>query len=120
MAKNNALTLSIQIAGRLDKSLTNAIVGARGQVGDLSRTISQMGTVGLAAMGAFTTGTVRFLDQCTKEAAAFKNGLANDVKYIEGLADTAGKVSNEIAGYRYDFTGNPIPVTYAENYAEFS
>ena len=120
MAGSKTLKLSIQIAGQLDKSLANAIGTAQGQVSSLSRTISQIGTVGLAAMGAFTTGTVRFLDQCTKEAAAFKNGLADDVKYIEGLADAAGKVSNEIAGYREDFTGNPIPVTYAENYAEFS
>lgn len=95
MAGNKTLKLSIQIAGQLDKSLTTAIGAAQGQVSSLSRTISQAGTVGLAAMGAFATGTVLALGSCTKEAENFANGMGDVVKYVDGLADASGKINTD-------------------------
>lgn len=92
MAGSKTLKLSIQIAGQLDKSLTTAIGAAQGQVSSLSRTISQAGTVGLAAMGAFATGTALALGSCTKEAENFANGMGDVVKYVDGLADASGKI----------------------------
>lgn len=95
MAGNKTLKLSIQIAGQLDKSLTTAIGAAQGQVSSLSRTISQAGTVGLAAMGAFATGTALALGSCTKEAEKFTNGMGDVVKYVDGLADASGKINTD-------------------------
>lgn len=113
MAKGKTLELSIQIAGKVDKSLTNAIANVKGQTSSLARDISRMGTVGLAAMGTLAAGTVKAIADCTKAAEAFESDMADVVKYVGGLADEAGRVSDKLAGTS---NGN----TYAENYKEMS
>ena len=116
MAGDKTLKLSIWIAGHMDKSLTAAINSANGQVSSLSRNISRMGTVGLAAMGALAAGTVVALGKCTKEAESFEKSMADVVKYVDGLADKTGKISNNIWGAADGGNGR----TFQQNYKEMS
>ena len=115
MAKNKALELTIKISGKVDKSLTTAISQATGQVSGIATTFSRIGTVGLAAMGALATGTVAAIADCTKAAESFESQMADVVKYVDGLADATGRISDKIAGETLGtiLDGN----TYAENYA---
>lgn len=108
MAKSKTLELSIQIAGKMDKSLTAALKNSQGQISSFSRGISNLGTAGLAAMGALATGTIATIAACTKEAAKFENYMADVVKVVDGMADETGKASNKLAE-----NGK----TFAENYA---
>ena len=108
MASNKTLDLSIRIAGKMDKSLLSAINGTQSRVSDLARSVSRVGTAGLAAMGALATGTVAALAQCTDAAKDFESQMANVVKYVGGLADANGKISGKMAD-----NGK----TYAQNYA---
>ena len=110
MAGDKTLKLSIWIAGRMDKSLTAAINSANGQVSSLSRNISRMGTVGLAAMGALAGGTVAALADCTKEAVKYQNALGDVIKYVDGIADTQGRIGKNAKGTADNGK------TYAENY----
>lgn len=116
MAGDKTLKLSIWIAGHMDKSLTAAIGSANGQISSLSRNISRMGTVGLAAMGALATGTVVALGKCTKEAESFEKSMADVVKYVDGLADKTGKISNNIWSAADGGNGQ----TFQQNYKEMS
>ena len=109
MAKNKALSLTIQIAGKMDKSLQTAIRQAQGHVSSFSQNISRLGAAGLAGMGALAVGTAAAIAKCTGEAERFETQMGDVVKYVDGLADTTGKISDLQAG-----NGN----TYAENYAE--
>ncbi len=111
MAGNKALTLSIRIAGKMDKSLTAVVNGAQSQITSLSKGLSKAGTIGLASMGAIATGAVATIARCTKEAEQFANGMGDVVKYVSGLADADGKISNQLA-----YNGK----AYAQNYAEIS
>lgn len=111
MAGNKTLELSIKIAGKVDKSLINAINAAQSNVSSLSATLSKTGTVGLAAMGTMATGTVAALAKCTDAAKAFEGQMGDVVKYVSGLADANGKISDLPAGNG---------ATYAENYAAMS
>ena len=77
----------------------------------LSTTLSKVGTVGLAAMGALATGTVAALAKCTDAAKEFESQMGDVVKYVDGLADANGKISDQIAD-----NGK----TYAQNYAAMS
>jgi len=110
MAKNGALELSIHIAGKVDGSFNSALSITQNRVSDLSRTLSKIGTVGLAAMGAVGTAGVKFVADCVKEAEDFEDQMANVVKYVDGLADELGQISPDKI-----FEGNGK--TYAENYA---
>lgn len=110
MGKTTSLALSIKIAGKLDGSLRAAIKSANSEVSSISRTMSKVGTAGLAAMTAMTVGTVAGFTECTKEAKAFEEEMANVVKYVDGLADATGKISDNIWG------GNGK--TFAENYTD--
>lgn len=107
MGKNKTLELSIKIAGKVDKSLTAAINQSNGMLGNLTTTMSRMGTVGLAAMGSLAVGTVAALNQCTDAAKQFETSMADVVKYVDGLADATGRISDKMAE-----NGK----TYAENY----
>lgn len=107
MAKGKTLELSIQIAGKVDKSLTAALKDSQSQIGSFSRGLSAIGTAGLAAMGALAAGTAATIASCTKEAAKFENYMADVVKYVDNLADETGKISDKISE-----NGK----TYAENY----
>ena len=80
MAKSKALELSIHIAGRVDKSLMASINTTQNQLSNLARNMSQVGTAGIAAMGALATGTVMAISSCTKEAEKFANGMGDVVK----------------------------------------
>ncbi|MCR1904907.1 phage tail tape measure protein [Intestinimonas butyriciproducens] len=116
MAGDKTLKLSIWIAGHMDKSLTAAISSANGQISSLSQNMSRMGTVGLAAMGALAAGTVVALGKCTKEAESFEKSMADVVKYVDGLADKTGKISNNIWGAADGGNGR----TFQQNYKEMS
>lgn len=107
MAKNKTLELSIKIAGQMDKSLTTALTGAQNQISGFSKTLGAIGTAGLAAMSAMAAGGVAAIASCTKEAAKFENYMGDVVKYVDGLADETGKISDKLAS-----NGK----TYAENY----
>lgn len=107
MAKNKTLELSIKIAGKMDKSLTTALTGAQNQISGFSKTLGAIGTAGLAAMSALAAGGVAAIASCTKEAAKFENYMGDVVKYVDGLADETGKISDKLAS-----NGK----TYVENY----
>lgn len=87
MATSKTLELSIKIAGRMDKSLTAAINGTQSRIGSLTKSISNIGTVGLATMGAVATAAAVGIAGCTKEAQALESAMAPVVRYVDGLAD---------------------------------
>lgn len=113
MASNKTLDLTIRIAGKMDKSLLAAINGTQSRISDLSRSVSRAGTMGLAAMGALATGTVAAIASCTKEATTFENQMADVVKYVDGLADDTGRISDTVWAIGEGGNGQ----TYAQNYA---
>lgn len=108
MAKDKTLELSIQIAGKVDKSLMSAIGQAQRSVSGFSKSISKVGTAGLAAMGAMATGTVAAIVSATNAAKDFEAQMGDVVKYVNGLADATGKISDKIDAE----TGR----TFADNY----
>lgn len=108
MARDKTLELTIKIAGKMDRSLSNAISKTQSSVSGLARGLSKVGTVGLAAMGALGVGTVKVLNDATKKAQEFEQQMSDVVKYVDGLADKSGKISNAIDAT----TGR----TFAENY----
>lgn len=76
MATSKTLELSIKIAGRMDKSLTAAINGTQSKIGSLTKSISNIGAVGLATMGAVATAAAVGIAGCTKEAQALESAMA--------------------------------------------
>lgn len=106
MAKNKTLELSIKIAGEMDKSLTTALTGAQNQISGFSKTLGALGTAGLAAMSAMAAGGVAAIAACTKEAAKFENYMGDVVKYVDGLADETGKISDKLASNGKTYTEN--------------
>ena len=108
MAKGGALDLTIHIAGKVDKSLTSAINITQRNVSSLATNLSRIGTAGLAAMGTLTTGTIAAINKCTNEAQEFEKQMADVVKYVDGLADATGKISDKVD----ESTGR----TFAQNY----
>lgn len=97
----------------MDKSLLAAINGTQSRISDLSRSVSRAGTMGLAAMGALATGTVAAIASCTKEATTFENQMADVVKYVDGLADATGRISDKVWTVGEGGNGQ----IYAQNYA---
>lgn len=106
MATSKTLELSIKIAGRMDKSLTAAINGTKSKIGSLTKSISNIGTVGLAAMGAVATAAAVGIADCTKEAQALESAMAPVVRYVDGLADASGAVSDATADNGKTFKQN--------------
>lgn len=106
MATSKTLELSIKIAGRMDKSLTAAINGTQSKIGSLTKSISNIGTVGLATMGAVATAAAVGIADCTKEAQALESSMAPVVRYVDGLADASGAVSDAIADNGKTFKQN--------------
>ena len=96
MAKGGALDLTIHIAGKVDKSLTSAINITQRNVSGLATNLSRIGTAGLAAMGTLATGTIAAINKCTNEAQDFEKQMADVVKYVDGLADATGKISDKM------------------------
>jgi len=97
MAKLTELELAIRIGGKVDNSLAVAIAQANGQVSGLAKTMGVIGRVGLAAMAAVGTGLAAGLVKCTNEAKTLESQMAPVVRYVDGLADSAGAVSDAMA-----------------------
>lgn len=97
MAKTTELELAIRIAGKVDPSLQAAISQAQKQVSTLSATLGTIGRVGLAAMGVAAVVAVKDIADCTKEAEKFESQMAPVTRYVDGLADSLGNVSDEAA-----------------------
>lgn len=94
MAKTTELELAIRIAGKVDPSLQAAISQAQKQVSTLSATLGHIGLVGLATMGVGLVATVKGIADCTTEAEKFESQMAPVIRYVDGLADSMGNVSD--------------------------
>lgn len=97
MAKTTELELAIKIAGRVDPSLQAAIRQAQKRVSTLSATLGTTGRVGLATMGVGLVATVKGIADCTAEAEKFESQMAPVIRYVDGLADSMGNVSDAMA-----------------------
>lgn len=97
MAKTTELELAIRIAGKVDPSLQAAISQAQKQVSTLSTTLGTIGRVGLAVMGVGLAATVKGIANCTTEAEKFESQMAPVIRYVDGLADSMGNVSDAMA-----------------------
>lgn len=97
MAKTTELELAIRIAGKVDPSLQAAISQAQKQVSTLSATLGTVGRVGLAVMGVGLAATVKGIADCTTEAEKFESQMAPVIRYVDGLADSLGNVSDAMA-----------------------
>lgn len=97
MAKTTELELAIKIAGKVDPSLQAAISQAQKQVSTLSTTLGHIGRVGLAVMGVGLAATVKGIADCTTEAEKFESQMAPVIRYVDGLADSMGNVSDAMA-----------------------
>lgn len=97
MAKETNLSLTIRIGGALDKTLTSAISGTQSALGTLTNGLSKIGDAGLKAMGALAKGTVKVIKDCTDAASEFESQMSDVVKYVGGLADDTGKISDKVA-----------------------
>lgn len=106
MAKTTELELAIKIAGKVDPSLQAAISAAQKQVSTLSATLGTIGRVGLAAMGVAAVVAVKGIADCTKEAEKFESQMAPVTRYVDGLADSLGNVSDETAANGKTFKEN--------------
>ena len=93
MAKTTELELAIRIAGKVDPSLQAAISQAQKQVSTLSATLGTIGRDGLVVMAA----TVKGIADCTTEAEKFESQMAPVIRYVDGLADSMGNVSDAMA-----------------------
>lgn len=106
MAKTTELELAIKIAGRVDPSLQAAISQAQKQVSTLSATLGTIGRVGLVTMGVAAVAAVKGIADCTKEAEKFESQMAPVTRYVDGLADSLGNVSDETAANGKTFKEN--------------
>ena len=106
MAKTTELELAIKIAGKVDPSLQAAISAAQKQVSTLSATLGTVGRVGLAVMGVGLAATVKGIADCTKEAEKFESQMAPVIRYVDGLADSLGNVSDAMADNGKTFKQN--------------
>lgn len=106
MAKTTELELAIKIAGKVDPSLQAAISAAQKQVSTLSATLGTVGRVGMAVMGVGLAATVKGIADCTKEAEKFESQMAPVTRYVDGLADSLGNVSDETAANGKTFKEN--------------
>lgn len=97
MAKTTELELAIKIAGKVDPSLQAAISQAQKQVSTLSATLGHNGRVGLVVMGVGLAATVKGIADCTTEAEKFESQMAPVIRYVDGLADSMGNVSDAMA-----------------------
>lgn len=97
MAKTTELELAIRIAGKVDPSLQAAISQAQKQVSTLSATLGTIGRVGLVVMGVGLAATVKGIADCTTEAEKFESQMAPVIRYVDGLADSMGNVSDAMA-----------------------
>lgn len=97
MAKTTELELAIKIAGKVDPSLQAAISQAQKQVSTLSGVLGTAGKVGLGVMAAGLVVAAKGIADCTTEAEKFESQMAPVIRYVDGLADSMGNVSNAMA-----------------------
>lgn len=90
MAKNQELELSILIGGRVDNSLAQVVKSANGQIGQLAKTISNVGKIGLGAMTGLAVGTTKFFADATKDAMKYESTMAEVAKVVDELKDDNG------------------------------
>ena len=129
MAGNGALDLSIRIMGKVDpslaksisqvKGLTNSLTGGLRTTNSLASTVANtVGLIGKAGLGlaATLTGSVLVgMKQVTNEASKLEAQMAPVVRYVNGLADASGKVSDAIADNGKTFKQNYSDM---ENYVQ--
>lgn len=120
MAGNGALDLSIRIMGKVDpslaksisqvKGLTNSLTGGLRTTNSLASTVANtIGVIGKAGLGlaATMTGSVLVgMKRVTNEASKLEAQMAPVVRYVNGLADASGKVSDAIADNGKTFKQN--------------
>lgn len=120
MAGNGALDLSIRIMGKVDPSLARSISRVKGLTGSLtgglrttnslaSTVANTIGVIGKAGLGlaATLTGSVLVgMKRVTNEASKLEAQMAPVVRYVNGLADASGKVSDAIADNGKTFKQN--------------
>lgn len=120
MAGNGALDLSIRIMGKVDpslaksisqvKGLTNSLTGGLRTTNSLASTVANtIGVIGKAGLGlaATLTGSVLVgMKRVTNEASKLEAQMAPVVRYVNGLADASGKVSDAIADNGKTFKQN--------------
>lgn len=120
MAGNGALDLSIRIMGKVDpslaksisqvKGLTNSLTGGLRTTNSLASTVANtVGLIGKAGLGlaATLTGSVLVgMKRVTNEASKLEAQMAPVVRYVNGLADASGKVSDAIADNGKTFKQN--------------
>lgn len=120
MAGNGALDLSIRIMGKVDPSLAKSISQVKGLTGSLtgglrttnslaSTVANTIGVIGKAGLGLATTLTGSVLvgmKRVTNEASKLEAQMAPVVRYVNGLADASGKVSDAIADNGKTFKQN--------------
>ena len=120
MAGNGALDLSIRIMGKVDpslaksisqvKGLTNSLTGGLRTTNSLASTVANtIGVIGKAGLGlaATLTGSVLVgMKRVTNEASRLEAQMAPVVRYVNGLADASGKVSDAIADNGKTFKQN--------------
>lgn len=94
MAKTTELELAIRIAGKVDPSLQAAISQAQKQVSTLSGVLGTAGKVGLGVMAAGLVVGAKGIADCTTEAEKFESQMAPVIRYVDGLADSMGNVSD--------------------------
>lgn len=129
MAGNGALDLSIRIMGKVDpslaksisqvKGLTNSLTGGLRTTNSLASTVANtVGLIGKAGLGlaATLTGSVLVgMKQVTNEASKLEAQMAPVVRYVNGLEDASGKVSDAIADNGKTFKQNYSDM---ENYVQ--
>lgn len=120
MAGNGTLDLSIRIMGKVDPSLAKSISQVKGLTGSLtgglrttnslaSTVANTIGVIGKAGLGlaATLTGSVLVgMKRVTNEASKLEAQMAPVVRYVNGLADASGKVSDAIADNGKTFKQN--------------
>lgn len=120
MAGNGALDLSIRIMGKVDPSLAKSISQVKGLTGSLtgglrttnslaSTVANTIGVIGKAGLGlaATLTGSVLVgMKRVTNEASKLEAQMAPVVRYVNGLEDASGKVSDAIADNGKTFKQN--------------
>ncbi len=132
--KGKEYKLAIRIAGTIDKTFNTSLAAANNTLKknmaaierDFARfdkgfdTIIRSGkrcfsaVAGAASIAALAIGAA--VANCTKEASKFEHQMADVTKYVNGLADAAGRVSDALA---LDADGNILNgKTYKENYQE--
>lgn len=111
---SNALELSIKIAGKIDNSFNASITAAQKQASSLTKALSTVGKAGLALEGAIFTGMVAGLKQCADYAQEVEVTMADVAKYVGGLTNSEGKVTDEV----WDVAEGGNGKTYRENYNE--